>query len=122
MVGAGLVGAVLVGAGLVGAVLVGAGLVEALLVGANVAGGKLVTAAGDKPPDTAGVSWAAEECAREEEMGGTTVSALAEPLDPVGTCAPATGDGPLGEELSSTRNAPPPSRATAATAAAAGST
>jgi hypothetical protein len=117
LVGGAVVGALLVGGLVVVAVFFGAGLEWALLVGANTAAGEFVTAAGGRPPDPAGVRWDA----REEETGGTTLSALAEPLDAVGTCVAPTGDGPLWEVLSSTRNAPPPSRATAATAAAAGS-
>ena len=104
-VGAGLVGVVFVGAGLVGVVFVGAGLVGALLVGAlvvgaNLAGYELVADAGDRPSDPAGVRReAGEERAREEECGRTALSALAEPLDLVGTFAPLAGDCPLWEEL-----------------------
>ncbi len=126
VVGAGLVG-VVVGAGLVGALLVGAGLVGALLVGAlvvgaNLEGDELVADSGDRPSDPAG-AWkeAGGEGAGEEECRGTTLSTFAEPLDLVGTCVTPTGDCPLWEELL-TRNAPPPSRTTAAAAAPAVST
>ena len=90
LVGGAEVGAVLVGGALVDVVFFGAGLVGALLVGANVAGCEFVTTVGNKPPDTAGVRWDA----RGEDLDGTTASALAEPLDAVGTCASPTGDGP----------------------------
>jgi hypothetical protein len=104
LVGAGLVGVVLVGAGLVGVVLLGAGLLGALLVGALVVGAtltgiELVAGAGNRPSDPAGVRERVGEGAREEECRGTTLSALAEPLDPVGTLAALVGDCPLWEEL-----------------------
>ena len=123
LVGGAVVGALLVGGAVVGALLVGGAVVGALLLGFTVVGCELVAATGSKPPAPAGArSEAEEEGLREAECDGTTLSALAEALDAVGTCVAPAGDGPLWEELSSTRNAPPPSRATAATAAAAGST
>ena len=111
LVGAGLVEVVLVGDGLVGALLVGDGLVEVVFFGAGLVGALLVgaaalppgiafvTATGIRPSDPAGVRERVGEGAREEESGGTTLSALAEPLDAVGTCAPPAGDCPLWEEL-----------------------
>jgi hypothetical protein len=95
--GDGLGEAFLVGDGLAEAVFFGDGVVEALRVGANVAGGELGATTGTKPT---GVGWeAGEEGAREEERGGATVSAFAEPLDAVGTWALPTGDCPLWEEV-----------------------
>jgi len=103
LVGAGLVGVVLVGAGLVGVVFFDAGLVGALLVGALVVGANLAgdeADAGDRPSDPAGVRREAGEGAREEGCGRTALSALAEPLDLVGTFVAAlAGDCPLWEEL-----------------------
>jgi hypothetical protein len=99
LVGGAVVGALLVGGAVVGA-LVGGAVVGALLLGFTVAGCELVAATGSKPPAPAGArSEAEEEGLREEEWDGTTLSALAEALDAVGTCVAPAGDGPLWEEL-----------------------
>jgi len=99
LVGGAVVGALLVGGAVVGA-LVGGAVVGALLLGFTVAGCELVAATGSKPPAPAGArSEAEEEGLREAECDGTTLSALAEALDAVGTCVAPAGDGPLWEEL-----------------------
>jgi hypothetical protein len=76
----------LVGAGLVWVVFFGAGLVLGLVVGANVPGCGLVADTGVRKE--AGE----DERAREGEAGGTTLSALAGALDPVGTGAVLADD------------------------------